>query len=88
MSKKDQHFVPRLYLRLFATDRDSYRQHISLHLIPRNHTIHGASIKHQCQRKWFYGKDERIEDWLGYLENRVASTLHGIRNNRKLPEGP
>lgn len=83
MSKNRHHYVPKLYLRLFAC---APRQ---IHLF--NHrlgdVVLGASLRDQCYRHKFYGRTDDLEDAFGELETLVAPILQRIVR-RAVPPAP
>lgn len=72
--KHRHHFVPQFYLRFFGDEK-----RIDLYHIPSSRYISKASIKHQCQREHFYGKDQTIEDALAIFEGHAAKVLRKIK---------
>jgi hypothetical protein len=58
---KNQHFVPKFYLRHFSADKKS----IHLLNLKSEKPIFGAPLKNQCSRDYFYGEDGRHEKALG-----------------------
>ncbi|AXW32869.1 hypothetical protein CJO88_05685 [Ralstonia solanacearum] len=53
-TNKNQHFVPRCYLRQFTIDRGN--KAINLYNVERDRFIEGAPVKNQCSGDYFYGK--------------------------------
>jgi len=53
-TNKNQHFVPRCYLRPFTLD--SANVAINLFNIDRMKFVERAPVKHQCSRDYFYGR--------------------------------
>jgi hypothetical protein len=72
-SNKNQHFVPRCYLKAFA-DEPSHAA-INLFNIDRMLFIGQAPLKHQCSGNYFYGKDILLEKALQSTEGAYARTL-------------
>jgi hypothetical protein len=54
-------------------------------VIDRNQTIHGASIRDQCSRAWFYGRDGTIEHELANFEGAAATALEEVEKCRSAP---
>lgn len=75
----NHHFVPQFYLRCFSADGGS----IALHNLKSPRTIYKASIKSQCQKHHFYGKDDAGEKALANLEGYVATLLREIVESKK-----
>lgn len=79
-SNKNQHFVPRCYLRPFTIDSENCA--INLYNIDRQMFIEQASVKHQCSRNYFYGKDPGLEDAIQSVEGAYGSALHLIQKQQ------
>ena len=79
--KRNNHYVPQFYLRLFGTSPAL----IHLYNIRTNKLISNASIKHQCYVRRFYGKDEVIENALADLEARSSAIIRNVINSGRLP---
>ncbi len=71
-SNKNQHFVPRCYLRPFTIDGSSSA--INLYNIDRQKFIERAALKHQCSGDYFYGKDPFLERAIKGIEDRYANS--------------
>lgn len=75
-SNKNQHFVPRCYLRPFTLDgADSA---INLYNIDRQKFIEQAPLKHQCSGDYFYGKNPLLEAGIQSIESAYGSILRKI----------
>ncbi len=72
-TNKNQHFVPRCYLRQFTTEESD--RAINLYNIDRQRVIAGAPLKHQCSGDYFYGKNEHLEAAIQATESAYASTV-------------
>ncbi len=81
--KKEQHFVPQFYLRNFGSDPRKRR--ISLFHIPSARHFPNASIKDQARRKWFYGRDETVENALHGIEDNAAHAIAAMIEGAGLP---
>lgn len=75
-TNKNQHFVPRCYLRPFTLD--SANAAINLFNIDRLRFIEGAPVKHQCSGDYFYGEDLGLEKALQFTEGAYAAVLRDI----------
>lgn len=75
-SNKNQHFVPRCYLRPFTIDGTSSA--INLYNIDRQKFIEQAPVKHQCSGNYFYGKDPLLETAIKGIEDRYGSSLREL----------
>ncbi|MBI2275302.1 MAG: DUF4238 domain-containing protein [Bacteroidetes bacterium] len=81
--KKNQHFVPKFYLRNFSI-RQAGKQ-LAVFNTQSDQWIPNASLKGQAQKNFFYGKDGKIEDHLGQTENEVAPLLKKITFENHVP---
>lgn len=73
---KSQHFVPKCYLRNFSSDPE--RRSINLLNLGSGLEIRKASIKGQCAKNFFYGKDLIIEQYLQSIEGKYAEVSRRI----------
>jgi len=84
-TNKNQHFVPRCYLRSFT--RDEAGRAINLFNIDRQLFIRNAPVKHQCSGDYFYGEDPRLEKALQFVEREYARVVFELlANPRKLTD--
>ena len=79
--KKNQHFVPKVHLKKFATDKKG--QQITIWLPNHDKLISGASIRDQCSRDYFYGKDLRIEEYFNAPEGAFGYILSKLNTTNK-----
>ncbi|MBJ6802184.1 DUF4238 domain-containing protein [Geomonas propionica] len=85
-SNKNQHFVPRCYLREFTLSSEN--KAINVYNIDTNRCIPKAPVKNQCSRDYFYGKDEKLESAIQLVESAYAYALRDIINGpRQLTDG-
>ena len=75
-TNKNQHFVPRCYLRPFTID--SANLAINLFNIDQLKFIERAPVKHQCSSDYFYGEDPGLEKALQATEGAYAAALREI----------
>jgi hypothetical protein len=75
-SHKNQHFVPRCYLKPFTFHGEGLA--IKVFNIDRRQTYSNAPVKGQCARSYFYGEDLKLERVLQLEEGRYAKTLKAI----------
>ena len=75
-SNKNQHFVPRAYLKPFSQGQSG--KAINVFNIDRLCSIQNAAVKHQCSGDYFYGEDLRVEKWLQNFESRYAQMIREI----------
>ncbi len=78
-SNKNQHFVPRCYLRPFTVDGADAAIH--LYNIDRQKVIERASLKHQCSGDYFYGRDPDLERAIQWIESAYAAALRGVSSS-------
>lgn len=78
-NNKNQHFVPKCYLREFSSCRD--KRSINLFNIDRKMSIQSASLNGQCSKAYFYGEDQRLEDAIQNSERAYAETIRSIKRN-------
>ncbi|HEY0025396.1 MAG TPA: DUF4238 domain-containing protein [Longimicrobium sp.] len=81
MSKRKHHFVPRFYLKAFA----SAPKRIHLYNLRRGRAIDNASLADQCYQHRFYGPTEDLENALMAMENKIAPVVRSTAENRSLP---
>ena len=81
MPKRRNHFVPKFYLNLFA----SAERRIHLYNLARSKAFQNASIRNQCYRRNFYGKDDDIENYFSKIEDATAPHLQEIIAKGVLP---
>lgn len=74
--KKNQHYVPQSYLRLFSTDK----KNIGIYTIYNNITTVGP-INDQASEKYFYSKDITIENALQEIENLGIDSFKKLINH-------
>ncbi|WP_310532874.1 DUF4238 domain-containing protein [Novosphingobium sp.] len=71
-SNKNQHFVPKTYLRPFGNQD---QRSINLYALETGRCIEGASIKKQCSRNYFYGSEPVFEDFIQFFEGRYGQAM-------------
>ncbi|MEM9226806.1 MAG: DUF4238 domain-containing protein, partial [Verrucomicrobiota bacterium] len=71
---KKQHYVPKFYLRKF-TNNDRL---INLFNIDTESAVHGASLKHQCYKEYFYDKDGTMENMFQLIERDFSKLINTI----------
>ncbi|MGF6095687.1 DUF4238 domain-containing protein [Pseudomonas sp. 18175] len=75
-SNKNQHFVPRCYLRPFTVNGENSA--INLYNLDRHRLIIGAPVKNQCSRDYFYGQDDSLESAIQAVEGAYAAVLRDV----------
>ena len=78
---KRQHYVPRSYLKRFSPDGKS----ISIWNVRSNKKIEFASLRDQCYKDYFYGKELDVEKSLGENETNMGRVLEIMLNDLILP---
>lgn len=81
-SNKNQHFVPKTYLRPFANND---QRSINLYALGPKRFVEGAPIKSQCSRNYFYGSEPAFEKFIQFFEGRYGQTM-GRLQQRKILE--
>lgn len=79
---KNQHFVPRMYLKNFAVFDGKA---INLYNLHSGKSIKNAPTKGQCSRDYFYGEDLVIEKSLQPLEGRASTIIKEIIKTNHTP---
>lgn len=75
-ANKNQHFVPRCYLRPFSKAAEA--KSINLFNIDSERAISDAPVKGQCSGDYFYGEDQILERRLTQLEGEYARCLSAV----------
>jgi hypothetical protein len=73
---KQQHYVPRCYLKPFSIDE--HGKAISLINIHRLQAIKCCPVKGQCAKSYFYGEDLELEKILRDIEGTYSTLLSRI----------
>ena len=77
-NKKNQHYVPKFYLRNFSNNG----KNVGLFMPEKNIYRNNASIKSVAYSPFLYGEDGIVEDLLSKIESRWASVIRKIINNK------
>jgi len=80
--KKNQHYVPKFYLRNFSKTGKS----INVYNISNQRIICGDSIKNQCSSDYFYGKNGLLENTFQEIETQAGSILKNISDKQIIPK--
>lgn len=75
-----QHFIPKFYLRLFSTNRNS----IGTYIFSDDKYVKNAPLDSVGGAKYLYGEDGQIEDWFSEFEGLWDNTLKKIVNTDSL----
>jgi hypothetical protein len=78
---KNHHFVPQFYLRFFSQNGRS----IGAYSLADRHVVESASIRGQCQRGYFYGRDGTAETAFSTAEGASAKVLKDIAATQRPP---
>lgn len=87
MTKKNHHYVPQFYLRLFSSDRNLVEKPKRIHLfnIKSNLIRENVGLADQCYKRKFYGNTDEVEDALSKVEGDYSQLLSRIIKFEKLP---
>lgn len=77
-TNKNQHFVPRCYLRPFTDDASG--KTINLYNLDRRIWIKYAPVKKQCAGAYFYGDDYELEKAIQAVEQGYSRSLRAVRS--------
>ncbi len=78
-TNKNQHFVPRCYLRPFTLNEEN--KAINLFNIYREKPIHLTPVKHQFSRDYFYGDNPKLENAIQFVEGSYATAINELLND-------
>jgi hypothetical protein len=82
--KKNQHYVPKFYLRNFSYLNN--KKQIGIYNIENSFFFPTSKLKTQGSKNFFYGQDGVIEENLSTIEVYLAKSINTIISNSKLPE--
>lgn len=82
-SKKNQHYIPKFYLRNFSFETN--QKQIGVFNITNQIFIRRAKLKTQGSKNFFYGEDGKIEDYLSIIEGGLAAIIKKIIQSENLP---
>lgn len=74
---KNQHFVPKAYLRPFGSNDG---KSINLHALASGRSVEGASIKGQCSRNYFYGQEPIFDEFIRHFEGGYGEAIKRLVN--------
>lgn len=80
--RKNNHFVPRLYLKRFSSVSE---KQIGLFNLRTRRIVKNAPIKSQCARDYFYTKDPSFEKAFGHIEGDQRALLDNIISSSSVP---
>ena len=81
---KSHHFVPQFLLRKFASDAGG--RHLCLYRVKERKHIQQVSIRDQCARDHYYGKNSGAEKALADFEGLAAGVIKTITIDGRVPE--
>lgn len=82
-TKKNQHFVPKFYLRNFSSHLNG--KEIGVYNTRTEFCFDNAPLKSQGSRSFFYGHDGQIEEGLSEIETQLAPNIKKIINTCTIP---
>jgi hypothetical protein len=82
VDNKNQHFVPKAHLKAFSLRGEGKAIH--LFNIDRTQVFYEASVKNQCARDYFYGRDARLERAIQLVEGEYAKCVASLHEPRAL----
>jgi hypothetical protein len=77
---RNQHFVPRCHFRPFSSDGEG--RAINLFNLDLDRTIRNAPLRNQCSGDYFYGRDERLESAVQFIEQGYAKSVRELHQTR------
>ena len=80
---KNQHYVPKFYLKRFFTKDTSY---ISFYDKNRKNFCPKTSIRKECSSEYYYGSDLKNENKLSVIEFEHNDLIESILSNEVLPQ--
>ena len=76
---KNQHYVPKCYLKNFSSDEAAKK--LNIFLPETSKIILNANLTDQCSKDYFYSKDSSVEHALSKLENKFSQTFSKLTAN-------
>ena len=78
---KRQHYVPQFYLKRFSSDE----KRINIWILRSKQKIVSASLKNQCYKNYFYGKESDADKGLSLIETDMGAVLNIMLQDMSLP---
>lgn len=78
--KKKQHYVPKMYMDLFANANKEF----ALYNLSSTEIRYPVPYKGQCYKDYYYGKDQLWEDRLARMESTWRETMNLIKDSKPL----
>jgi hypothetical protein len=82
--KKNQHYIPKFYLRNFSYQNN--KKQIGVFNILSQFYYLQSNLKHQGSKNFFYGADGKIEDNLSVIERDLARIIRLILETKQVPK--
>lgn len=82
--KKNQHYLPKFYLRHFSYNGN--KKEIGIYNYRKKFYFKNAPLRTQGSKAFFYGEDGKIENALSEIERILAKEIHEIVKSRKVPQ--
>lgn len=83
-NKKNQHYIPKFYLRNFSFEND--KKQIGIFNIANKYFYQKATLKNQGSRNFFYGNDGDVEDKLAKIEGIISRIILQIIDSEEIPK--
>jgi Protein of unknown function (DUF4238) len=80
-SNINHHYIPKFYLRYFSFEKNG--KNIGLYNIKNKLFVSQAKLKTQATKKFYYGKNDKLEKELSEIEGYCAIFLKWFINNQK-----
>ncbi|NJL40715.1 MAG: DUF4238 domain-containing protein, partial [Leptolyngbyaceae cyanobacterium SM1_4_3] len=81
--KEKQHFVPVFYLKKFSLH--SQEKRIGVFNISSSKFIESAKLCDQAYKKYFYGRDLKVENTFGRLETESSKIVNSMLRQQNIP---
>jgi hypothetical protein len=81
--KKNQHYVPKFYLRNFSFENN--KKQIGVFNVLNDRFIQTAKLKTQGSKNFYYGADGEVEDDLANIEGELAATIREMIDQQSPP---
>jgi ribosome-binding factor A len=82
--KKNQHYIPKFYLRNFSFEKN--KKQIGIFDISSQYFFAKATLRHQGSETFFYGNDGEIEEILCQIDYETAIVIKNILESKQLPK--
>ena len=79
---KKQHYVPVFYMKNFSSNGKSF----SVLQVEKQRIINNASVRNQCQEKYFYGENLNLEHQYQEYEKSWSAAIHNIIDGNPISE--